>query len=230
MDAHIADVDLPSVAAAIGDPARARMLCSLLDGHARTATELAAVGEIGASTASGHFARLREQGLIQVDTQGKHRYYRLASPEVAAALEALLVVAGVPKTPFKPTTPHELCFARTCYRHMAGDIAVRIHDACFSKGWLVVDGDDYALTEAGVRALNDIGLDASNIARPRRRFAKPCMDWSVRRPHLGGVLADALLARFLMLEWVTKQLDSRVLSVTPKGERHFERLFGVVNR
>lgn len=217
MKSQHADLNLSSIAAAIGDPARARMLCSLLDGHARTATELAAVAEIGASTASGHFVRLREQGLVELATQGKHRYYRLANDEVAAALEALLVVAGVPRVPFKPSTPPDLCHARTCYKHMAGEVAVHMHDAFFARGFMETQGDGYVLTDAGTAFLTKLGMDTGAIRTTRRSFARPCLDWSSRRPHIGGALGDALLAHFVARRWVEKQLDSRVLRLTRSG-------------
>ena len=159
MDSDFADSQL-SVAGAIADPARARMLCLLLDGRARTATELAAAAEIGASTASSHFQRLRDQGLVEQAAQGKHRYYRLANGEVARALEALLVVAGAERTPFKPSTPSALREARTCYDHMAGTLAVRMHDAMLTRQWLAADGKDYALTPLGEASLAQIGVDA----------------------------------------------------------------------
>ncbi|MFC4279154.1 ArsR/SmtB family transcription factor [Achromobacter aloeverae] len=213
------DGQLAAVAAAIGDPARARMLCSLLDGCARTATELAAVADIGASTASSHFSRLREQGLVEQATQGKHRYYRLANPDVAAALEALLVVAGVRATPFKPHTPPELCEARTCYKHMAGAVAVRLHDAFLARGYLHAGTGQYALTAAGEDYLRDLGMDVATVHTTRRSFAHPCLDWSARRPHIGGALGDALLAHFLKRKWVERQGHTRALRLTRSGEK-----------
>lgn len=219
------DLNLACVASAIADPARARMLCSLLDGCARTATELAAVAEIGASTASGHFVRMREQGLVKVTMQGKHRYYSLAGTDVAHALESLLVVAGVPRTPFVPSTPPDLCYARSCYRHMAGEIAVKVHDAFILRGFLMPDDQGYVITPAGAQFLDDIGIDVSALMQTRRRLAKPCMDWSARRAHIGGALGDALLARFLTLKWVERALDSRVLRLTKVGERKLFDLF-----
>ncbi|OZI26908.1 transcriptional regulator [Bordetella genomosp. 9] len=218
-DAATADVQLAAIAAAIGDPVRARMLCSLLDGCARTATELAAVAEIGASTASSHFTRLREQGLVEQATQGKHRYYRLASRDVAGALEALLVIAGVKATPYTPTTPPELREARTCYKHMAGTVAVRIHDAFLARGYLRNRSGQYVLTPAGSAYLEGIGMDIKAIRTTRRSFAHPCLDWSARKPHIGGALGDALLAHFVARRWVEKQLDSRALRLTRSGER-----------
>lgn len=227
MDAASADTGLSAVAAAIGDPARARMLCSLLDGCARTATELAALADVGASTASAHFARLREQGLVEIAVQGKHRYYRLANPQVAAALEALLVVAGVPRTPFQPSTPPHLHHARTCYDHMAGTLAVRMHDAMLAQDWLQAKGEDYELTPAGIDALKKLGLPAEALRPQRRRFAYPCLDWSSRKPHLAGGLAAALLRHCGDKGWLTRDLDSRALRFSARGERQFAKAFGL---
>jgi len=203
------------------------MLCVLLDGRARTATELAAAADIGASTASSHFQRLREQGLVDLAVQGKHRYYRLANVEVAQALEALLVVAGAERTPFKPNTPSALRDARTCYDHMAGTLAVRIHDAMLARQWLAADGRDYTLTPLGEASLAQVGVDVATARQRRRRFACPCLDWSERRSHLGGALGAALLQALLQRGWVDKDLDSRALSVTRKGARQFPAFFGM---
>ena len=226
MESGFADINLSAVAGAIADPARARMLCGLLDGRARTATELAAAADIGASTASSHFQRLREQGLVEMAVQGKHRYFRLASAEVGRALEALLVVAGADRAPFKPTTPSLLRDARTCYDHMAGTLAVRIHDAMLARCWLLPDGRDYALTPLGEASLAQVGVDVAQARLRRRRFACACLDWSERRSHLGGALGAALLDALLARGWVSKDLDSRALRVTSKGERQFPAFFG----
>ncbi|MGH8818736.1 MAG: ArsR/SmtB family transcription factor, partial [Achromobacter pestifer] len=176
MESEFADINLSAVAGAIADPARARMLCQLLDGRARTATELAVAADIGASTASSHFQRLREQGLVDMAVQGKHRYFRLANSEVAHALEALLVVAGAERAPFKPNTPSALREARTCYDHMAGTLAVRIHDAMLARQWLVADGRDYVLTPLGEASLAQVGVDVAQARQRRRRFACSCLD------------------------------------------------------
>ncbi|CCN19960.1 putative ArsR-family transcriptional regulator [Bordetella bronchiseptica MO211] len=211
------------------------MLCSLLDGCARTATELAALADIGASSAS---AALRpplraRRAWSSWPCRARHRYYQLADADVAQALEALLVVAGVPRVPFKPATPGPLCHARTCYDHMAGTVAVRLHDAMLAQRWLQPDGRDYRVTPAGAAALTSLGLDLGAIGRQRRRHAYPCLDWSARRPHLGGALGAALLPWWLqpglaLLQcclqhgWVEQQLDSRALRVTAQGERRFD--------
>ncbi|MEJ8847024.1 helix-turn-helix domain-containing protein [Variovorax rhizosphaerae] len=223
-----ADTHLASVAAAIAEPARARMLCSLMDGHARTATELATVGGVAASTASSHLARLREQKLIESVAQGKHRYFRLAGSDVAAALEGLLVVAGARRDTFRPNTPTRLRAARTCYDHIAGSAGVALHDQLLAQGWIeaAAQGSDYELTANGALALESLGLDIDAARQARRRFACACLDWSERRPHLGGALAAAWLQLSLRRGWVRQALDERELTVTGKAHREMPELFG----
>lgn len=223
-----ADMGLAQLAGAIAEPARARMLCSLLDGHARTATELATLAEVGASTASAHLSRLRGGGLLSMVAQGKHRYYRLASTEVARALEALLVVAGVPATPFIPSTPDRLRHARTCYDHMAGTVAVAMHDQLHAQAWLLDDGGEgeYHLSEAGAAGMAALGIDVPQLLRQRRRFACACLDWSERRAHLGGALGAAILQLALRRRWAERELDSRSLRISPAGERRLLAAFG----
>lgn len=228
MDASNADTHLARLAGAIAEPARARMLCCLLDGHARTATELAAVGEVAASTASAHLARLKDQRLVESVAQGKHRYFRLAGSEVAAVLEGLLVVAGAPHSKFQPATPSRLRAARTCYDHMAGTAGVALHDRLHGQGWLrATEGDDYELTAEGAVALESLGIDIDGARRSRRRFACACLDWSERRPHLGGALGAACLQLSLRRGWVRQALDGRALAVTPKAQREMPELFGL---
>ena len=229
MDAlnDFADTRLAGVAGAIAEPARARMLCCLMDGHARTNTELAVVAEVSPSTASVHLARLKEQQLVHVLAQGKHRYYSLAGPEVAAALEALMRVAGLPRAQFVPTTPDRLRNARTCYDHMAGTVAVGMHDFMEQHRWLEPDENGYRLSVEGNAALAQLGLDADQVRKSRRRFACACLDWSERRPHLGGALGAQLLALLLKKGWVERDLDSRALAITRDGKRHFKRVFAL---
>ncbi|WP_338770845.1 helix-turn-helix domain-containing protein [Massilia sp. METH4] len=222
-----ADGRLARIAAAIAEPARARMLCSLLDGHARTSTELSVVGGVSPSTASAHLARLQEDGLLRQLAQGRHRYYSLAGGDVAAALEALLVVAGVQRAPFVPATPSRLRAARTCYDHMAGALAVTLHEHFIGAGWLAQAGDGYALTGEGEHRFAALGLDLAALRAQRRRFACPCLDWSERRPHLGGALGAALLRLALQKGWVEQDLDSRALAASPQGRRRMAAALGI---
>ncbi|AVR95510.1 ArsR/SmtB family transcription factor [Pseudoduganella armeniaca] len=226
-----ADNHLARIAGAIAEPARARMLCCLLDGHARTSTELSVVAEISPSTASAHLARLKEDGLLVQLVQGRHRYWRLSNGDVAAALEALLVVAGVPRAPFKPATPTRLRQARTCYDHMAGALAVELHEHCMTQGWLADEPTtgEYALTDAGTARFAQLGVEVAPLRALRRRFACPCLDWSERKPHLGGALGAAVLQLALAQGWVEQDLDSRALSVSARGRRGLATAFGMVS-
>jgi len=225
-DTDHADDHLARIAGAMAEPARARMLCSLMDGHARTATELAAVAGVAASTASAHLARLREQRLVDAVAQGKHRYFRLAGDQVGTALESLLVLAGAERGRFRPNTPHRLRAARTCYDHIAGASGVALHDRLHAQGWLVPGGGaDYELTPGGTAGFATLGIDVAAARALRRRFACPCLDWSERRPHLGGALGAALLAHSLRRGWVRQDLDSRALAVMPRALREVPGLF-----
>ncbi|MGB6876305.1 MAG: helix-turn-helix transcriptional regulator [Candidatus Acidiferrales bacterium] len=221
------------VAAAIGEPARARMLCCLMDGHARTSTELAIVAEVSPSTASVHLQRLKMQRLVRVAAQGKHRYYSLEGPNVARALEGLSVVAGAGgrRAKFTPTTPSRLRGARTCYDHIAGTLGVALHDRMQAMGWLAARGarrrGAYDVTAAGAKALAALGVDVEAMRAIRRRFAFACLDWSERRPHVGGALGAALLGVALKRKWVVQDLDSRALEVTAHGRQEMAARFGV---
>ncbi len=219
------------LAAAIGEPARARILYSLMDDRARTSTELAAIADVSPSTASGHLNRLRAAHLVSVVVQGKHRYYRLSGVEVAGVLEGLRVLAGGVRDPFVPHTPHHLRAARTCYDHVAGTLGVLLHDRLTALGWLSADppaGDDaYDLTPRGGDALAALGVDVEAARASRRRFAFACLDWSERRAHVGGAVGAALLALARRRKWVAQDRDSRALRVTHLGEREMLTRFGL---
>ncbi|MGB7330993.1 MAG: helix-turn-helix transcriptional regulator, partial [Terriglobales bacterium] len=192
------DAAVSRMAAAIGEPARARMLYCLIDGRARTSTELAVVADVTPSTASVHLQRLKTRRLVKVFAQGKHRYYSLEGANVAAALEALSVLAGGSRKPFVPNTPSRLRAARTCYDHMAGTVGVSLHDRFKTLGWLSTATNSsgegaYDLTPSGTKAFESVGIDIDATRALRRRFACACLDWSERRPHLGGALGAAVL-------------------------------------
>jgi len=220
------DVDRSAarVAAAIGEPARARMLFSLMDNHARTGTELATVAEISPSTASVHLNRLTEARLVKVLVQGRHRYYSLESPAVAAALEALSVLGGGSRARFTPNTPDRLRAARTCYDHMAGSLGVALHDGLRRMDWL---SDDYDIMPAGIEGFEGLGIDVAGARASRRRFTYGCLDWSERRSHLGGAMGAALLKMAVKKRWVLEEPHDRALSVTTLGKREFRNRFGI---
>lgn len=228
MDVRDADARISAVAGAIAEPARTQMLCRLLDGCARTSTELAIVAGVSPSTASVHLAKLTGLKLVKVVPQGRHRYYSLHDANVAAAIEALTRIAGAPGERFEPRTPDRLRQARTCYDHMAGGLAVALHDRLFELRWLTQSGEgDYEVTRKGVDAFAGLDLDVAAARAARRRFACGCLDWSERRPHLAGALGAALLASALRLGWVARDLDSRALGVTRRGQRALRERFGI---
>lgn len=222
------EIAVSRIAGAIGEPARARMLFCLMDGHARTSTELAIVADVATSTASAHLNRLKAERLVKVITQGKHRFYSLDGPKVARVLEGLSVLVDQPRRKFVPNTPTRLRDARVCYDHMAGHLGVLLHDRFNQLGWLsTADDDSYELTAAGVAALATLGIDVEETRRLRRRFAYACLDWSERRPHIGGALGAALLKIAVKSRWVTQDLDSRAIRVTNVGRRELLARFGV---
>jgi len=206
------------------------MLYCLVDGHARTSTELALVADVSPSTASVHLAHLKERGLVRVLAQGKHRYYSLEGTHTAAALEALMVVAIGRHNRFTPNTPSRLRAARTCYDHIAGKIAVALHDRFKELTWIANSSDaldSYEVTPIGTKALTELGIDIDATRALRRRFAYACVDWSERRPHIGGALGAALLKLALHRKWISQDLDSRALRLTRTGCRYLEQHFGL---
>lgn len=224
-----AETAVSAIAAAIGEPARARILFCLMDGHARTSTELSVVANVSASTTSVHLDRLKATRLVNVQVQGKHRFYSLAGANVARALEGLTVLAGVSRRKLVPNTPNRLRVARTCYDHMAGALGVLLHDRLKALRWLSAGTKDknnaYDLTNDGTRALAGLGIEIEELRALRRRFACPCLDWSERRPHLGGALGAALLEVALKRKWVVQDLDSRALAITSYGRRELQSRF-----
>ncbi|HTB17856.1 MAG TPA: helix-turn-helix transcriptional regulator [Bryobacteraceae bacterium] len=225
MDAKNLDAAVSRIATAIGEPARTRMLYCLLDGRARTSTELAIAAHVTPATASVHLNRLKSAELVKVFAQGKHRYYSLEGPRVARMLEGLSVFAGGTRDKFVPNTPSRLRVARTCYDHMAGTAAVALHDRLQALGWLSAGA--YTVTPDGKKAFARLGIDLDATQLLRRRFAYACLDWSERRPHLGGALGAALLGVALKRKWMTQDLEGRALGITNLGRREMLDRFGV---
>jgi DNA-binding transcriptional ArsR family regulator len=221
-----------NIAAAIGEPARTRMLFSLLDGRARTSTELALAADVSPSTASAHLARLRGARLVNVHVQGRHRYYRIEDRRVAAMLERLSVLAGADMhaAPFRASTPEYLVRARTCYDHIAGTLGVALHDALVSRGWVGragTAGVNYSLTDEGERHLAAVGVNVGAIRSGRRRVVFGCLDWSERRPHLGGALGAAICSMMVERKWVKDERESRALRITAIGRREMAMRLGI---
>ena len=227
MEENLLHSGMAAVARVIGEPARAQILCCLMDGRARTSTELAVVADVSPSTASAHLSKLTQADLVRVHPQGKHRYYSLKDMRVAEMLEGMMVLSRDRASPFMPSTPRRRRAARTCYDHMAGALAVALHDRMLAMRWIAADvaHDGYTLTEKGQRELERLGVDVEAARHARRRFVCPCMDWSERRPHLGGSIGAALLSAALHRGWVVRELDSRCLQLTQAGGALFgERL------
>jgi len=202
---------IAGVAALIGDAARANILSALMGGHALTAGELARHAGVTAQTTSGHLAKLVEAELIALEKQGRHRYYRLASPEVAHAIHALMTVAAAGPKRHHPIGPRDdaLRMARTCYDHLAGRLAVTLADSLCERGYVsIVDGVG-AVTDEGMRFFADSGIDLAIAGRSKRPLCRTCLDWSERRPHLAGQLGAVLLSRLLELKWVARSRQPR---------------------
>lgn len=228
-----ADLQLAKVAGAIADAARARILCALLDGRARTATELSLSAEVGSPTTSAHLAKLMDLGFLTQVRQGKHRYFQLANAQVAAALEALLQLSATPSASFSPNTPAHLRYARSCYDHLAGTVAVALHDQLLRQGWLFSVADQqqgsqhYQLSTSGEELFAVLGVALQPIPRSRRQYACACLDWSERKSHLGGHLGAALLDMMLAKQWLLREPDDRVLHLTTKGQKALHQHFSL---
>ncbi len=220
---------MAEIAALIGDPGRANILDALADGRALTATELSFVARVSPQTTSGHLAKLTEGRLLQVERQGRHRYYRLASPLVGHMLEAIMALAAVGPPRHRPPSRIDaaLRMARTCYDHLAGRLGVALADALVARGHVVLDLDGGEVTAKGARYLGAFGLDVMVLRRQRRAFCRPCLDWSERRPHLAGSIGAGLAARCFGLGWLKQMRDSRAVTVTAAGRAGLAETFGI---
>ena len=216
---------LAETAALVGDPTRAAMLMSLMDGRALTAGELARAGGVTAQTASGHLAKMLEAGLLALEAQGRHRYYRLASPSIAGMLEAMMVAAAPP--PIR-TGPRDAAMrrARICYDHLAGEIAVALTDTMVARGQIEIGPDGAALTESGRLLLSEIGVELPPKGKGAG-FCRPCLDWSERRHHIAGAVGAALYRTFVARGWIRRAAEGRTVTFSPPGREALRRHFGV---
>jgi len=224
-----ADVQIAEVAALVGDPARANILAALMGGQALTASELAYAAGVSPQTTSGHLGRPTDGRLISCIKQGRHRYYRIATPRVAEMLEGIMaVVADLPPR-HRPRSASDEAMreARTCYDHFAGRLGVGITDALRARGHLVLADEGGEVTDGGVVFLQGFGLDLDAARRRRRIFCRPCLDWTERRPHLGGCIGAALAQRCFDLGWLERTRNSRALKVTAAGRRGLSETFGL---
>ena len=223
---------LAGTAALVGDPARASMMMALMDGRALTASELARVAGIMPQTASGHLAQLLAAGLLSCQRQGRHHYHRLASPAVARMMESIIEVSADDTAARRAvvTGPRDRAMraARTCYDHLAGRLGVALADSLSSRGHLELSPEGGAVTETGMAFLADFGIDLGAASRHGGRvFCRPCLDWSERRLHVGGVLGAALAKRCLDLDWIRRAEGSRAINITPAGATGLRERFDI---
>jgi DNA-binding transcriptional ArsR family regulator len=226
-------ISIAGIASLFADPARALILRSLIDGSMRPAGELAWTANISAQSASAHLTKLVDGGLLVAEAQGRHRYFRLANAQVADAIEAFASLSaavrpGAPRSvlPSKAATIRFLN-ARTCYDHLAGEMAVRVCEAMVKARWLARDGRDFRVTRLGERKLGALNVDLGAARRSRRVLARACVDLTQRRPHVGGALGAALLDLYVKRGWILRARRSRVVTITPRGQDGFRRAFGM---
>lgn len=218
---------MAAVAALIGDPARANILNALMDGRALTAKELAFAARVSPQTTSGHLAKLTDAALLAVEKQGRHRYFRLASPLVGQMMEAVMAFAGPDERPRSTWRGGEaLRTARTCYDHLAGRLAVALADSLTERGHLALASDGGEVTTSGHAFLRSFGAEPGP---GKRIFCRPCLDWSERRPHIAGRLGAALACRCFELGWVKRLRDTRAVAITDAGREGFAAQFGVAS-
>ena len=221
--------DIAHVAALIGDPARANMLTALMSGKALTVSELAEEAGVTIQTASSHLSKLDEGGLLRPRKQGRHKYFALASDEVAHVLEGLMGLAAGSGYLRKRTGPKdaELRQARVCYNHLAGDMGTQMFDSLVAQGHLVLGAEELELTEAGAAFASELEIDVDGLRKARAPVCRECLDWSERRSHLAGSLGRAFLSRFEELSWARRDQKTRVVTFSRSGAEKFSKLFPV---
>ncbi|QPC43718.1 winged helix-turn-helix transcriptional regulator [Kaustia mangrovi] len=223
LDPHL---DIP--ASALADRSRMLIVAALMDGRAYTAKELAYRAGISPQTASFHLQRLSDAGLILCHPQGRHRYYRLAGEDVAAAIETMMTIAPREHLKRQPMRAGcEIAFARSCYDHLAGALGVALAERMSDMGAVLSHGRDFALTPRGLHLARDIGLDPDGLARPGRPMIRHCLDWTERRFHFAGSLGKGLLGHFLAENWLRRGDGTRALAVTAKGQQLFKTVFEI---
>jgi DNA-binding transcriptional ArsR family regulator len=220
---------MAEVAALVGDPARANILCALLGGRALTATELAFAAGVTPQTTSAHLGKLHAARLLVLMKQGRHRYFRLAGPHVGQMLESIMNVAltGPPRFQPKSKLDDKLRRARTCYDHIAGLLGVGLAERLIAREFVILGDEAGEVTPAGADFLSKFGVDLSGARARRRIFCRPCVDWTERRSHIGGAVGAALANRCLELKWIEGVRDSRALTITPTGRRGLMEVFAL---
>ena len=210
------------IAALLADPAIATMVWALLDGRALTASELA-------QTARTHLAKLTGAGLLSMARQGRHRYFRFASPRVTGMIDAIVAVALERRPPYRPLSrqARALNAARMCYDHLAGRLSVDLTDSFVARDYVILDDEVAEITRAGTRFLAEFGVERPPLRSTRRHYSRLCLDWTERRPHIAGAVGAAITKRCFDLGWLERMNGSHAVTVTPLGRRGFRKTFGI---
>lgn len=218
---------IASVAALLGDPARANILTALMDGRALTVSELAEAAGVTIQTASGHLSKLDAANLLTAERQGRHRYFRLSGPDVAQVLEALMGLAQRTGATRVRTGPKDVALraARVCYDHLAGERGVDLLHGARQQGFIAGE-ERLVLTDKGRAFFGEFGIDLTRLEKGRRPVCRACLDWSERRSHLGGALGAAILSRLLEKGWVRRD-GGRVVTFTCEGLGEFRSIFAL---
>lgn len=205
------------------------MLLALLDGRDLAASELATLAGMTPQAATAHFKKLVAAGLLVGRSAGRHRFFRIASPEVGHAIETLATIARPARIVAlgQSTALERLRTARSCYDHLAGKLGVAVTDRLIERRAIALNGRDFTLTAHGRDVFADLGINVDDVQSERRRFARACMDWTERRPHLAGSLGASVLSLLVRKRWVTRNTHDRALRITPDGERELRSTLGV---
>lgn len=221
--------DFSEIASLLGDKSRAIMLWNLLDGRAYTATELANCSGISLQSASNHLAKLLQKNILSVEKQGRHRYYKFSSPDVAQVIEAMASLLSLQKDYKKIKKPKASAFtyARTCYNHLAGEVGVKITEALISHNIISPLNKEYIVTVTGKQWFLKLGINIDETQNLKRSFAHQCLDWSERKHHIAGALGDVFLETLLKKDWFRKHKNTRELIITAKGKQHLKQLLNI---
>jgi DNA-binding transcriptional ArsR family regulator len=217
---------IKQIASLIGDPTRAIIMWTLLDGKAFTATELAMAADTSPQNISMHLTKLVQADLLSAENQGRHRYYKFSRKEVAYAIEAmanLLPYSMAPKD--HPEKSSDIKYCRTCYDHLAGRVGVLITDSLLQQKIIVENNNNLEVSSKGQKWFSSLDIDIDDLKHHRRFFIKPCLDWSERRHHIAGSLAASLLDMMLSSDWIRRTKNSRAIIITGKGQKKLYEYF-----
>lgn len=217
--------EISAISVLIGDPKRAVILWTLLDNRAYTAIELSNIVETSAQNISIHLSKLVNAGLLSVESQGRHKYYKISNQEVASAIEGIANL--IPKERHKKIfiSDSNIKYCRTCYDHLAGRIGVEITEQLLSENYIELENKTFTITKKGEIFFTNFGIDTLKLKKQRRTFAKPCLDWSERKHHISGSLATAILNKMLELDWIRRIASSRAIIITSNGKKGFYEKF-----